>query len=616
MKVFAAIALLLATPAWGSDLFQAIDAGDLGQVAQMIEDHPELLNDKNGESMTPLNQAALKGRVEIIRHLLSMGAVPGIGDRENSQPIHIAALGGHIAVIDLLLAHGVDIDSQDDNGMTALLFAISSGQVETALHLLAAGASFEIAARQGRTALHYAASSGQVGLVRRLLDLGAKLDALDYYGRTPVHAAIMGRQVAVAELMMRAGAEPENMESNPFSPITWAIRNGDLPMIDLLTANGADIHRTTPLGETFLHFASFLGNHELVEYFIKGGIDVNATKRGNLTPLHIAAVTGARDIVECLIENGADLNVRSTDGGTPLHFARAARHEAVVDLLLAKGAEELPRAFPVYRGSYLGAPAPGDDPELFVPELFRDIYRVHSCPAFTPDGREVYWEAIFMMGANEVSRVWFMREEDGVWQAPRVAPFADYPCGGPILTHDGESLIYQSWRPRHTDAEPAPDLDLWLVERQGEDWSEPIHLGPAVNSDGVSELDPHLAPDGTLYVRAGHRGYVQYGLVDGRYTELGVVGDFFHTEYVDPCRAMKHIILGSPRRRDRFHPELFISFHLPDGKWSEPVHMGDRLHQGFRAYLGRVSPDGRYLFFVRDYSFYCVNAGLIETLRP
>jgi len=68
MKVFAAIALLLATPAWGSDLFQAIDAGDLGQVAQMIEDHPELLNDKNGESMTPLNQAALKGRVEIIRH--------------------------------------------------------------------------------------------------------------------------------------------------------------------------------------------------------------------------------------------------------------------------------------------------------------------------------------------------------------------------------------------------------------------------------------------------------------------------------------------------------------------------------------------------------------------
>ncbi len=512
-----AFAIALASSAWGADIFQAIDAGDLQQVVRMIEREPGLLDVKNGGQMTPLNHAARRGQTEIVRHLLSRGADP-------------------------LVPNG--------------------------------------------------------------------------YGRTPFHAAVMGGHAAVAELMVRAGVEPDSVPSNPFSPVTWAIRNGDRDMIGMLLTNGADIRRTTALGETYLHFATFFGNKDLVEYFIQAGIDVNVVKRGNMTPLHIAAVTGDHEIAAGLIEHGGDPNIRSTDGATPLHFARAARNDAIVALLLSKGADDVARTFPIYRGKYLGASPPGDDPEPFVPELFRDIYRVHSPPTFTSDGREVYWEAMFMMGVNSASRVWFMREEDGVWQAPRVAPFAEYPCGGPLLAHDDRSLIYHSLRPRTPHGELAADLDLWLVERRGADWSEPIHLDPPINLDGESEVFPYLAPDGTLYIRRNDRGYVQYGRVEGKYVELGVIGGCFQADYVDPCRAMEHVILMSDRRRGRFHYELFISFHLADGTWSRPVYMGDRLHQGARTDLGRVSPGGRHLFFVRDYSHYWVDAGIIEELRP
>ncbi|MEE9441960.1 MAG: hypothetical protein V3V99_04765 [candidate division Zixibacteria bacterium] len=162
----------------------------------------------------------------------------------------------------------------------------------------------------------------------------------------------------------------------------------------------------------------------------------------------------------------------------------------------------------------------------------------------------------------------------------------------------------------------AEDLDLWMVERSGEGWSEPIHLSSPLNADGSMESYYHFADDGTIYIRKGNRGFVQYGLIDGKYEEIGTVGDFFDTDFVDTCKSMKHIILSSDRQRDRFHFELFVSFHEPDGRWTEPVYLGDRLHQGERVEYGQISPDGRYMFISRDFRFYWIDAGIIEEHRP
>ena len=333
--------------------------------------------------------------------------------------------------------------------------------------------------------------------------------------------------------------------------------------------------------------------------------------------MHLAAIVGYRDIVEFLVEKGADLNVKSKDGATPLHYALAARNNDIADYLKSKGAKDIPREFPEYSGPYLGKKKPGLKPEPFAPELFRDIYRTHSAPSFSSDGRELYWEAIIMKGVNEASRVWYMKEENGKWTAPAVAPFSNYPSGGPVLTHDGKRLVYSSFRPRSGGTALARDLDLWYVERVGNNWSEPKNLGKNVNSDETNEVLPMLAKDGTIYYRITNAtSLLKSAYVEDKYSKRENIGDLFDSDYVDSCKEMKYLIIMSDKRKTRFHYELYISFHKPDGTWSEPVYLGDSLHEGLRADLGTVSPDGEYMFFSRDFSFYWMDAKFIEDLKP
>ena len=466
---------------------------------------------------------------------------------------------------------------------------------------------------------------GKIESVRTLVDKDPGLINSRSAGIYPLHQAVRSGQKVIAEFLISKGAEINKFakDASEFAPyeftaLTEAIRNNDLEMIKMFVEKGADVKKVTSLGESYLHYAVFLNKTELVDYFIELGIDVNIKKRGDLTPLHIAAVTGYEKVAERLIEKGADLNSQSSDGGTPLHFAEAAGKQDVINLLKSKGAKDIPRNFPLYTGQYLGMKKPGSTPVPFVQELFRDIYRVHSTPAFSPDGKEVYWECIFMQGNNDVTRVWFMKEEKGRWTAPKVAPFSKYASGGPAFFHDGSWLIYDSLQPRDNSSVPAKDLDLWIVEREGDSWSEPRHLNTSLNKDGSFEVYPVVAKDGTIYLgRGGAEGYVKSDFIDGMYSQPVVIGDLFDTDVVDTCGALEHIFFFSDRgRNERFEYEIYVSFHHPDGRWSKPVYLGDRLHPGRRATQAILSLDGKYLFFTSYFSYYWVDAKILEDLKP
>lgn len=466
---------------------------------------------------------------------------------------------------------------------------------------------------------------GDLEQLRILIEKNPDLVKTRQGSRYPLHFAALFRKKDVAELLISKGADvnrfgkdASEFAPSEFTPLTYAIRNNDMEMIKMFVEYGADLRKTTSLGESYLHFAAFMNKTELAEYFIDKGMDVNIKKNGNLTPLHLAAVTGYREVAELLIEKGADLNPRSTDGGTPLHYAMAAGHQGVADLFKSKGAKEFPRNFSVYKGKYLGVKKPGSTPEPFAPELFRDIYRVHSTPAFSPDGKEVYWQCMFMEGNNDASRVWFMEEEKGRWTAPKVAPFSEYRSGGPVFFHDGNKLVYQSMRPRDDSSIPARDQDLWYVERYGDTWSEPKHLETPLNKDVSFEVYPLVSKDGTIYLGVGRQeGYVKSALIDGKYSEPETIGDLFDTDVVDTYKEQEYILFFSDRGRDERHEyEIYISYHQPDGKWSKPVYLGEKLHPGRRATQAIVSFDGQHLFFTSYFYYYWVDAKIIEELKP
>ena len=465
---------------------------------------------------------------------------------------------------------------------------------------------------------------GDLDQVKKLIEKHPESLKIRQRSIYPLHFAVRLGKIDIVELLISKGADVNifnkkisEFAPREFTPVTEAIRINHIEMIKMFVKHGADVHKTTSLGESYLHFAAFLNRREIARYFIDSGVDVNIKKKGDLTPLHIASVTGYKDVAELLLEKGADLNARSTDGGTPLHFALAAGNQEIVELLKSKGAKYIKRKFPVYKGKYLGIKKPGLTPVPFAPELFRDIYRVHSVPAFSPDGKEVYWECIFMRGNNYVSRVWFMREEKGRWTAPKVAPFSEYPSGGPAFFHDGNKIVYHSLRPRDNSTTPAKDLDLWYVEKKHNIWSEPMHMKIPLNKDKSFEVYPVVAPEGSIYLRVGRHGFVKSAFINGRYSEPETISDIFDTDYIDTCKEQEYLFFFSDKRRkERFEYEIYISFHEPVGRWSKPVYLGERLHPGRRATGAILSFDGKYLFFESYFHYYWVSAKIIKALRP
>ncbi|MDF2177371.1 hypothetical protein P2G88_03815 [Aliiglaciecola sp. CAU 1673] len=70
--------------------------------------------------------------------------------------------------------------------------------------------------------------------------------------------------------------------------------------------------------------------------------------------------------------------------------------------------------------------------------------------------------------------------------------------------------------------------------------------------------------------------------------------------------------------------DLYISFRQPDGAWGPAINMGDKVNTAAYEAGPKVTPDGKYLFFVRnmgsdkfeDVDIFWVDAQIIETLRP
>lgn len=168
---------------------------------------------------------------------------------------------------------------------------------------------------------------------------------------------------------------------------------------------------------------------------------------------------------------------------------------------------------------------------------------------FTPDGRRVYF-APYDEGMDV--RLWAVERSEGGWENPRPlpSPVADAPAFFPTTTAEGvvyysnlaERRIFRAWpigefawTVQDTGLEamhafiapdesyvlldiriegPEDDPDIFVAFREdGGSWSQPIDLGPGVNSD-FSETCPSLSPDGRF-------------IFFSRYNEPGGLSDIY-----------------------------------------------------------------------------------------
>jgi WD40-like Beta Propeller Repeat len=282
--------------------------------------------------------------------------------------------------------------------------------------------------------------------------------------------------------------------------------------------------------------------------------------------------------------------------------------------------------FPVLKGEYTGQKPPGNIPEVFAPGIVSDTsWWEHSQIAISPKSDEIYWSAWSMKYGNKnTEQIFYTKLENEIWTKPALAEFVkDYLTndnGGPVFSLDGNKLFFSSNRPGGSG-----ERDVWYVERTIVGWSNPINVGAPYNS-AEDDWTPVFTKNGNAY-RMGNYYYDKnekplcFKYTDDKFSDPKPV--IFHPEffpwypiYVSPDEDF--VIFSANKENGYGSLDLYISFKTPDGLWGYPINMGNKVNTEVTERFPVVSPDGKYLFFMRHtetQDFFWVSTAFFDNLK-
>ncbi len=209
------------------ELFEAIQAGDAGEVRRLVAETPGLVEAVNASGVSATLFAAYNGKPQVAAMLVEMGAPLGI--------FEASALGRADRIRELLA---------EDPSLASVY------------------------ARDGFYPLGLAAFFGHLDAVRVLIGGGADVHATakNSFKVRPVHAAAASKNLDVLRAVLEAGADPNVPQQLGFVPLHEAATSGNRAMAELLIAHGADPRQCNESGKSSVALARDRRHTDLAEW--------------------------------------------------------------------------------------------------------------------------------------------------------------------------------------------------------------------------------------------------------------------------------------------------------------------------------------------------------------
>ena len=347
-------------------LAEAAMQGDRDGVRVLVGQKADV-NSAQGDGMTALHWAALKGDVAMADMLLKAGATVKATTRiESLTPLYMACNTGNAPMVELLLKAGADPNAANVNGTTVLMTAAASGNADAVRMLIEHGA--DVNAKEttnGQTALMFAAALNRGDAIKVLLAHGAdpKIttktvkferilvdangDPLPKPGENGAKPAAAADKAAPAadkketgdvvadtgtqkKLQADAGL-PEKTPAPNARDYDPAAAGGGRAAAAAGGRGGGRGGRGGAFadrvfgaqvqgGMTALHFAAREGQMDAVRQLVAGGADVNEQSAAEkYPPITMAIINAHYDVAKYLLDHGADPRIANADGLTPLY---------------------------------------------------------------------------------------------------------------------------------------------------------------------------------------------------------------------------------------------------------------------------------------------------------
>lgn len=234
-------------------------------------------------------------------------------------------------------------------------------------------------------------------------------------------------------------------------------------------------------------------------------------------------------------------------------------------------------------------------PKIFAPGLVSLTERCEVAGFFTPDMNEFYF--------TETDGPWTWTRclvtvcRNGQWSVPVVVPGTRLNDSLCRFTPDDSQHMY-FFRPS-----PSTQNDIWVSTRSATGWGPAERLPEPINSD-AAEWGFTRAKDGTLYIsstRSGNADIYRIRTIAGEYgpaervsavcTPYGENGP-----YVSPDHD--YLLFHSQKPGGYGKGDLYVSLRQDDGTWAPPVNMGPMINTDIEQWDPKVSPDGKYMFYI------------------
>ena len=181
----------------------------------------------------------------------------------------------------------------------------------------------------------------------------------------------------------------------------------------------------------------------------------------------------------------------------------------------------------------------------------------------------------------------------------------------PVISPDGNILyVGRELDPRNIGAENK--YDVWYSTRKKDgSWGTMKQMGKPINNTG-DNLVIAVSPDGNtlwlegLYTKSGghlsDQGIsISNRTFDGWSVPKKVVIDKFYNknEYESYCPTIdRKILIMSIERDDTYgQKDLYVSFRLPNGNYSQPFNMGPDINTFLNEGTPFIAPDNKTLYF-------------------